>query len=89
MNDTAYQEYDENLMALLEAIWGEGFMSPGGTAEVDRYLKGIDLAGCRVLDIGCGLGGVDLHLARSHAAARVTGIDIDPELIARCRQLAE
>jgi phosphoethanolamine N-methyltransferase len=89
MNDTAYQEYDENLMALLEAIWGEGFMSPGGTAEVDRYLKGIDLAGCKVLDIGCGLGGVDLHLARSHAAARVTGIDIDPELIARCRQLAE
>ena len=88
MNDTAYQEYDENLMALLEAIWGEGFMSPGGTDEVDRYLAGIDLAERSVLDIGCGLGGVDLHLARNHGA-RVTGIDIEQELIDRCRQLAD
>ena len=89
MNDTAYQAYDENLMALLEAIWGEGFMSPGGTAEVDRYLAGIVLADRKVLDIGCGIGGVDLHLARSHGVARVTGIDIEQELIDRCRQLAE
>lgn len=89
MNDTAYQEYDENLMALLEAIWGEGFMSPGGTAEVDRYLAGIELAGRGILDIGCGLGGVDLHLAGGRNAARVTGIDIDRALIDRCRQLAE
>ena len=42
-----------------------------------------------VLDIGCGLGGVDLHLARQHGAARVIGIDIDPALIERCAQLAE
>ena len=88
MNETAYQEYDHNLMALLEAIWGEGFMSPGGTAEVDRYLADIDIEGRKVLDIGCGIGGVDLHLAGSRGAARVTGIDIEQELIDRCRQLA-
>jgi 2-polyprenyl-3-methyl-5-hydroxy-6-metoxy-1,4-benzoquinol methylase len=89
MSETKIQEYDDNLMALLEAIWGEGFMSPGGTAEVDHYLDGIDLKGQAVLDIGCGLGGVDLHLARQHGAARVIGIDIDPALIQRCNQLAE
>ncbi|MGD2173292.1 MAG: methyltransferase domain-containing protein [Gammaproteobacteria bacterium] len=88
MSETEYQEYDENLMALLEAIWGEGFMSPGGTDEVDRYLAGIELTGRKVLDIGCGLGGVDMHLARSHGA-RVTGIDIEQELIDRCRELAD
>lgn len=88
MPDSEHQEYDDNLMALLEAIWGEGFMSPGGTAEVDCYLDGIDISGKVVLDIGCGLGGVDLHLLRQHRAARVTGIDIDATLIARCRQLA-
>jgi len=89
MNDSAFQEYDDNLMALLETLWGEGFMSPGGVAEVDRYLEGISLQGKTVLDIGCGLGGVDLHLLRRHRARQVTGIDIDPALIARCKQLAD
>jgi 2-polyprenyl-3-methyl-5-hydroxy-6-metoxy-1,4-benzoquinol methylase len=89
MSETTIQEYDDNLMALLEGLWGEGFMSPGGTAEVDRYLDGIDLSGLSVLDIGCGLGGVDLHLVREHGAARVIGIDIDPALIERCKRLAE
>lgn len=89
MSEATIQEYDDKLMALLEAIWGEGFMSPGGTAEVDRYLDGIDLNGQSVLDIGCGLGGVDLHLARHHGVARVIGIDIDKALIQRCDQLAE
>ena len=89
MSEATIQEYDDKLMALLEAIWGEGFMSPGGTAEVDRYLDGIDLKGQSVLGIGCGLGGVDLHLAQRHDAARVIGIDIDQALIQRCDQLAE
>ena len=83
------QEYDAQLMALLEGIWGEGFMSPGGTDEVDRYLDGVDLAGCRVLDIGCGLGGIDIHLLRRHAAAHVTGIDVEANLIERSVGLAE
>ncbi len=77
MSEQATQEYDNNLMALLEAIWGEGFMSPGGVDEVDRYLDGISLADRSVLDIGCGLGGIDVHLVRRHGAAQVTGIDID------------
>lgn len=89
VNDQPIQEYDADLTALLEAVWGEGFMSPGGTDEVDRYLTGISLEGCSVLDIGCGLGGIDLHLIRQHGAARVTGIDVEANLIDSCRQLAE
>ncbi len=89
MNDDSFQAYDSDLTALLEAVWGEGFMSPGGTAEVDRYLQGIDLAGLSVLDIGCGLGGVDIHLAKRHRAGKVTGIDIEPDLIRQCRDLAD
>ena len=89
MTAEAHQEYDDNLMALLEAVWGEGFMSPGGTREVDRYLTGVDLRGCSVLDIGCGLGGVDIHLVKAHGAARVTAIDIEDWLIDRCRKLAK
>ena len=89
MSDGEFQEYDDSMMAVLEAIWGEGFMSPGGVNEVDRYLEGISLAGLSVLDIGCGLGGVDLHLVRAHGARQVTGIDIDTTLIERCNALAQ
>ena len=89
MNDIHTQDYDDDLIALLETLWGEGFMSPGGTDEVDRYLGDTDLTGLEVLDIGCGLGGVDIHLLRAHAAAKVVGIDIEHNLIERCRQLAQ
>jgi len=88
MNDTDFQEYDDNLTALLEAIWGEGYMSPGGNDEVDRYLQGIDLTNKAVLDIGCGLGGVDLHIAREYQAGKVLGIDIEQSLIDKCDALA-
>ena len=89
MSEPATQEYDENLMALLEAVWGEGFMSPGGVDEVDRYLAGIEIAGLSALDIGCGLGGIDVHLIKQHGAAMVTGIDVDQALIERCSLLAQ
>jgi len=89
MNEPAPQEYDDKLTALLEAIWGEGFLSPGGIDEVDRYLAGIRLEGLKVLDIGCGLGGVDIHLVMQHRAAMVTGIDVEQSLIDRCQKLAE
>jgi hypothetical protein len=58
----------------LEMIWGDGFMSPGGPDEVMRIVAGHDIAGCSVLDIGCGLGGA--------AAGRETGRSIPVSQIA-------
>ncbi len=83
------QEYDDELVALLEAVWGVGFMSPGGNAEVDRIVDGLDLSGATILDIGCGIGGADVHLASSHAPSKVIGIDIEEDLIRRCDKLAQ
>lgn len=60
----------------LEAVWGPGFMSPGGPAEVARIVAGQALTGCHVLDIGSGLGGADVALVRDHGAARVTGAEV-------------
>ena len=76
-------EYDEAMQALLQLVWGDGFLSPGGAEEIDRLLEGSDISGCQVLDIGCGLGAIDELLVAAHGAGSVVGIDIDPALLAK------
>jgi phosphoethanolamine N-methyltransferase len=80
-------EYHDSMVALLEWIWGRDYMAPGGEGNVDRMVKGLDLAGRRVLDIGCGIGGPAFALARKYGA-QVTGIDLEPQLIARATRRA-
>lgn len=79
--------YPPRLIAMLEAVWGEGFLSPGGEAEVARILGAQDLAGLTVLDIGCGAGGIDVALVARHAAGYVTGIDVEDPVLAHARAL--
>jgi phosphoethanolamine N-methyltransferase len=78
---SAIGEYDAPMQLLLQLIWGDGFLSPGGAAEVARLLEGSNIRGCQVLDIGCGLGAIDELLVRDHGAASVVGVDIDPALL--------
>lgn len=91
MTDTQTHEaeYDDTAIRFLEALWGEGYLSPGGPDEVDRVLAGLDLTGGAVLDIGCGVGGITLHLALAHGATHVTGFDIEEPVIAHARRRAE
>jgi phosphoethanolamine N-methyltransferase len=81
-----HQEYGDDMVALLQLIWDEGFMTPGGVGYIKTTLAGRDLSGKEVLDIGSGLGGHDIVLARDHGA-KVTGIEIEPDLVARARRL--
>jgi len=76
-------EYDEGMQTLLQIVWGDGFLSPGGPEEVARMLEGSDIRGCSLLDIGCGVGGIDILLVNTHGAASVVGVDLEPELVAR------
>src|SRR5690349_21683288 len=74
---------------VLEAVWGEGFMSPGGVEEIDLIVGDADLAGAQVLDVGCGAGGASIALVERHGAAEVVGIDPMDHLIEYCRTRAE
>ncbi|MDH3693049.1 MAG: methyltransferase domain-containing protein [Gammaproteobacteria bacterium] len=78
--------YDDNFVAALEWMWGEGFLSPGGPEEVREILKGVKLTGKKVLDIGCGIGGIDLLLVNKFGASHVVGIDIEPDLVDKAQQ---
>jgi SAM-dependent methyltransferase len=80
--------YDDPTVDFLEALWGDGYLSPGGPEEVARILAGLELAGRTVLDIGCGSGGITVALARDYGAARVIGIDVEAPVCAKARARA-
>ena len=80
-------QYGDEFIDRLHLIWGPGFLSPGGPEEVAGIVRGIDLTGSRVLDIGCGTGGPAIVLARD-MGAQVVSIDIEPQLLDRARRLA-
>lgn len=82
-------EYTDEFVSFLEVIWGEGYLSPGGPGEVERILEGIDLTGLKVLDIGCGTGGIALSLAADYGAAKVIGVDVEDPVLAIARRRAE
>ena len=72
-------EYHDNLVTMLELIWGKGYMAPGGPGNVAKLLNGIDTHGKRILDIGCGIGGPAFEMVRTYGA-EVTGIDLEAPL---------
>lgn len=76
------EEYDDELVGLLELVWGDGFLAPGGPNSVHRTVGSVNLSGTEVLDLGCGIGGADLVLATEHGA-NVTGIDLESSLLRR------
>ncbi|HVO00750.1 MAG TPA: methyltransferase domain-containing protein [Candidatus Cybelea sp.] len=75
MEPGQHEEYDDRMLKLLQIIWGDGFLSPGGPEAVRAIVAGLDLRDKAVLDIGCGLGGLDEILA-GEFGARVTGVDV-------------
>ncbi|WP_374650378.1 methyltransferase domain-containing protein [Dongia sp.] len=85
MTDSHAEEYDGRMLTLLQMIWGEGYLSPGGPQAVREIAGGIDLGGKHALDIGCGLGGLDQVLL-TLGAAHVTGVDVSAGIVERARE---
>lgn len=80
MSTEQHEEYDGRMLTLLQMIWGEGYLSPGGPQAVRDIAGGLDLGRKRILDIGCGLGGLDQVLL-TLGAEHVTGIDVAPLIV--------
>jgi len=87
MTDVRVDEYNDNVTAMLELVWGRGFMAPGGEGNVHRIVEGIDLADRTVLEIGSGTGGGALVLAGRYGA-RVIGLEVEAPLVDRARKYA-
>ena len=67
--------YTDALIKGCELLWGDGFLSPGGEAEVVLTVEGLDLEDKTILDIGSGIGGPTICLASKLGAGSVVGID--------------
>lgn len=95
-SDASSQPYDNNGqytrkgILRYEMIFGAGYISTGGP-ETTQYLcsklEGRLLPGTRVLDVGSGIGGACFHLAKEYGA-KVTGIDLAPEMVAIAEERA-
>ena len=84
---THQDEYHDAMVTMLELIWGDGYMAPGGPGNVAKLLNGVETCGKRILDIGCGIGGPAMEMARTYGA-EVVGIDLEAPLIERARAAA-
>ena len=69
--------YNNQVISFLEELWGEGFLSPGGSDEVKKVLEGIKIKNQRVLDIGSGSGACSVLLVKHYLAKQVVGIDVE------------
>jgi len=84
-------QYSRKGILRYERIFGEGYISTGGHATTEYLctkLEGRLLPGARVLDVGCGIGGAMFFLAKEYGA-KVTGIDLAPEMIAIAQERAD
>ncbi|RLA07040.1 MAG: hypothetical protein DRQ59_14675 [Gammaproteobacteria bacterium] len=79
-------QYNDAVIASVEMVCGDGFMSPGGEQCVARIVEGLDISGKKVLEVGCGLGGVLVALVRNHHAGSVHGMDLEASVLARAKK---
>ena len=52
MSLTDEGHYGPKQLNLLKVVWGEGFLSPGGTEEIDEIINNTNIAAKSVLDRG-------------------------------------
>lgn len=89
MSSQDHDAYPPEFLTMLQTTWGEGFLSPGGAEEVRAIVAGIDVSGKSVLDIGSGLGGPSFVLVRECGAAKVTGTEVQGNLVDDATRIAE
>lgn len=80
INQKIVAEYSASYCLGLEAAYGEGLMAEGGTAAIEKMFHGVDAKNKIAIDIGSGIGGVAMYLAKTYET-KVTGVEINPWMV--------
>ncbi len=84
-------QYSRTGILRYEQVFGSGYVSTGGPETTDYLCTKLGAAlrpGCRVLDVGSGIGGAAFHLARTYGA-RVVGVDLSNEMSAIAQERSQ
>ncbi len=82
-------EWSSARISVAEALWGEGFLFPGGAAEVLRLTKPLGLTpASSLLLIGAGTGGPPRRIA-AEFGVWVTGYEANPRLMALANERSQ
>ena len=70
------KNYSEVGAAIIQRLYGEGYLSPGGKHATGRLARlAAPTKNTRILDVGCGVGGAAVWLA-AEVGCSVTGLDL-------------
>ncbi|CAO2838038.1 unnamed protein product [Amaranthus hypochondriacus] len=85
--DKGFQQFLDNVqykarsILLYERVFGPGYVSPRGIETTREFVSKLDLKpGQKVLDVGCGIGGVDFYMEENFNV-EVVGIDLSINMI--------
>jgi len=74
------EEYTPNYCLQLEAAYGQGMMSEGGSEGVEYMFDSLALENKVALDIGSGMGGVAFYLAEKYSM-QITGLEVNAWMV--------
>ena len=73
--------YDNTHITFLEKLWGDGFMPQVENKKLKNYWKDWILKNKKILDIGCGSGGITVSLIDDYGAQKVIGVDVEKDVV--------
>lgn len=74
-------QYNPKFLDFLHFLYGKGYLAEGATESNKLLISGLDLKHSKILDFGCGTGGVSQFISNTFQDSQIVGIDVVPECI--------